>query len=610
MGFFENLFHSGSSADEKIGAKIREFKKEGVLDYTPEELARIREEQREAETGFMTSVAGKARPVMKAVLFASALGLASFEKKAEAQPTGSSPTPIVSVEGLGSSSANERIPEKTITKGAGEQGSLMPDDLDIHWSSPVREKGNGEIRSFEWKKDWWKILVPGFIEAKWEKKVELKTTTNIPYEYARKFSVDEKAGQPLRAEDHEKLKQYVHDQLQTSLADKIYALAAKETAEGVYGAHHEPLGAHDLKINSIKVTGFASPEGPREEGSETLTKEDPKNMELAKVRAEAGMEAVLTSLKEMGFTEEQINKALSKTEAQEPTLSEEETTRLTEKAQEYPGANVTEQIWSMVLDYNDNKITDPETLKLMDNIFGEKRRIQVEIEYEGARKTVASVPIPLLLLALLYPLARMLRKSEKILNKQEPQSISELEAITPSPKIPVFAKPEIPDLIRNTGLPSSDSPEYQNMEEEAIANDLYLFWGEGFLDKRGLSYPTIAETMKTHFDKFDNDGERIDYLTLVVLRNWVDADIEARREAGIPEERIKDGLDYENQSEQIKWAKMHATGILDAIKTKEKDIFKNNKSEGYFYYLQDKAWALEARRRKAGRPAFTRVSWN
>ena len=86
MGFFENLFHSGPSADEKIGAKIGQFKKEGVLDYTPEELARIKEEQREAETGFMTSVAGKARPVMKAVLFASALGLASFEKKAEAQP--------------------------------------------------------------------------------------------------------------------------------------------------------------------------------------------------------------------------------------------------------------------------------------------------------------------------------------------------------------------------------------------------------------------------------------------------------------------------------------------------------------------------------------------
>ncbi len=611
------MFYSGPSADKKIEAKIKEFKKEGVLEYSPEELARIKEEERKAELGFMTSMAQKARPVMKAALFAAALSFSSLDnKKASAQGNvsamdaglgGGGPysSAVVLDKPSGSESAKERVIMDNKIEDPGEKGSWVPEDVDIHWSSPVREK-SGEIRTFEWSKDWWKVFAPAFAEAKWENKTEVKTTTNVPYEYARKFAKDEKAGQSLRQEDHDRLQKYVQNQLEKSLADKIYALGI-ETAEGVYGAHHEPLDTHNLEIKSIKVTGFASPEGPRQEGAETLNKEDPKNIELAGKRAEAGMEKVIESLKGMGFNDEQINSALQKSEGVELDLAGEDIKKLSEKSKEYPGANNTEQIWSMVMDYNDNKITDPETLRIMDEVFANKRKIQVEIEYEGKRETVVSLPLPLLLLAMLYPLARLLRRGQN----GNPMTMPTTPPTTPpqNETIPTFTKPNIPELVRQTWLPKAGTPEYENMEEEAIANDLYLFWGKDFLDERGLSYPTIAGTLKANFDQFKDDGERIDYLTIIILKNWRDADIEARREAGLPEERLEEGLDYENQPEQIKWAKMHAIGILDVIKTKDHiDRVRGGNSGEYIDHLQDKVFSLNQRRRKAGRPAFTRMA--
>lgn len=622
MGFFENVF-GGPSADKKIEEKIQEFKQKGIIEYTPEEIEKARETTRAREMGFMQKVYDTARPAMNAAIVAGALNFGA-PKAPEVGGTHVDKIAAVATEEKGSASAAERISPKFVTKAEGEKGSLLPDDLDIHFSSPVKEKG--KVRTFQFVRDWWKIGVPGFVEAFWNRKAELKTTSNVPYEYARQFAEDPKSGDPLHMGDVSRMAEHIKEEMQGSLADQFFTtFIAPETARGVYDAHHEPVNPQGLHVKTIKVTGFASPEARGTGGMETSAKQNQENIDLAKRRGETGMEATKQALKGMGFTDEQIKGAMEEVHGEVAMLSGEEIKELAEASRGYPGASVAEQVMNLVMDYNGNKIKDPQKLALMDRIYGEKRRITVEVEYDGNRKNVASIPIPLFLLALLTPFIRRRPRNEEPLNPEPDSSNNGLNSdgnlpknpapsiVSPEAITPGFQKPQISDLIRHTGLPPIGTPEYEEMEEEAIANDLYIFFHRGGHDEVGFGYQTIAESLRINYAQFANDGERIDYLALIILRGWQETDTATRRRLGLAE----DGLDYENQPEQIKWAKMHAAGLLDVVQARIKVLEEREKDrqEGHYGYqprgysslLEDKVWILKERRAKAGRPDFTRL---
>lgn len=69
--------------------------------------------------------------------------------------------------------------------------------------------------------------------------------------------------------------------------------------------------------------------------------------------------------------------------------------------------------------------------------------------------------------------------------------------------------------------------------------------------RRGLNYRELCDKMLRDFDRFESDYDREQYLARELLRLWREHDIVARREAGWSEDNIEDGLDYENQPNQI-----------------------------------------------------------
>jgi hypothetical protein len=368
-------------------------------------------------------------------------------------------------------------------------------------------------------------------------------TFTIPYEYARGFD----SAKNVDPHAHERIVAYVDQEIKTQLADVLYGF---DRNKDVYRTHHEASGVKNIKVESIAVTGFASPEGPAGEGPGTLARGavDLKNLELGELRGRDAAQATQESFAKMGI-QVPDEKAFADVRAEELQFSEPEMSTLAELANGEEGVDDLEKIFNLVKKYNAGEIAEGETKQKLDTIIDAKRGIRVTITYTGEHQEVLILPAPIFLL-LLTPLLFPRRREENPEQAKEP--IRE-------PELP----PEIPEKVRETPLPPPESPGYQDMEEATYIDDLHVFFDHPGTIGRGLSYRRMVGDIARSYDNFTDNTTREDHWTASVLRGWQEHDRHAREEAGISGADLTKGLDYENQESQIRWARMHARALID-----------------------------------------------
>jgi hypothetical protein len=384
----------------------------------------------------------------------------------------------------------------------------------------------------------------------------------VPYEYARFFNI----GKPLRPEDYEKVKKYVSGEIQRNLENKLRGLnLSRKTQEEIDKSREEIKKA---EIEKITVLGSASPEGPAEKGSSTIEpgKVDIENIKLARLRAENALGITRKSLEKLGIPKEKIDKILTEIKAEELQFTPEEMKELILLSKDWGGANPIEKIFNMIVDYNDEKIQDPKLVEKLHKIVASKRKVEIEIELKGREKIIYTIPVPLLLG--LLPFLRFGRGERLLIGGgRRRRKIPSYEEFQKTQQPQFKEKITVEPLSVN---PQEDK-EFPHKVEQALVNDIYIFFDDEKTKERGLDYRTLCDKMIQDFDNFKSDTDRKNYLARELLRLWREHDIKARKEAGWSEENIAEGLDYENQPNQILWSLAHAEVLLKLIKEKMKN---------------------------------------
>lgn len=411
-----------------------------------------------------------------------------------------------------------------------------------------------------------KLIAPVQLEKVSDQKTINNFKFSIPYEYARLFN----SAKPLNSEDHEKVKKYISNELNKVFEDKIRGLNFSiETEQEINKDKKHP------EIEKISVSGFASPEGLNQKGPETIEKGniDKENIELARLRAEKALEITLEDLEKIGIPKDSVDKVLKEIKVEETQFSTEEFAKLTVLSKDWQGATPLEKIFNMIVDYNDGKINNPEIVKNLHEILASKRKIEIEGAFKANEKNIYSVPLPLLLCLLPFIRKRERRNedNEKNNGQQDKQDKQEKEDLNKQ-EDKNFKK----ELINVEPLPvkPEDDEQFPEKIKISLCDGLYNFFDHPDTIRRGLNYRALCDEVNNNFEKFSSDNDREQYLTRKILYAWKEHDIIARREAGWSEENIAQGLDYENQPNQIYWALAHAKVLLRLIK--EKRSFDQN----------------------------------
>jgi len=424
--------------------------------------------------------------------------------------------------------------ETTITKSTDR-------DMGAHWSMTAKgEDGRMYINPFG--------IFPQ-IEIFSDTREQREVRFELPYEYSRLFDT----GKPLSPEDHQKIADYIEQKFKEEFATKIHDFVLVGS-DDIYRAKHGESVSERPKIENIKITGFASPEGPQRKGPDTMAPGniDTENIDLANKRAETGLDLTEEALEKIGITREQLDETVKSVGAEELQFSSSEMAELAALAASEPGADPLEKIWRLTIKYNKNEIDDPNTKSKLDEIVGAKRKIEVAVTYEDGQKDVYLFMIPWVVL---LPFLRRKKNQPDLVPSTPPERL----------QLPGLV---VPPKFKEVLVPDPGSPEYQSMQERASIDDFYVYFGNPDTARRGLDYQMIADNLYTQYDEFGNDAEREEFLAVKILQGWKDHDRAARREAGISEEELDKGLDYENQDDQIRWAKIHARILFKLIQQK------------------------------------------
>ncbi|MCR4280438.1 MAG: hypothetical protein NUV82_03380 [Candidatus Komeilibacteria bacterium] len=413
------------------------------------------------------------------------------------------------------------------------------------------------------------LLFPAQLEVGTNEQLNKNFKIQVPYLYARLFEADQQAGEAVTPSDHELMVKFVQQQLQQELYNSLTGLAVNK--EAYLGDNPEALDPQKFKVKNLKVTGFASFEGPQAKGPITLEKEktDLENIRLALKRGHAGLEATKQAMTAMGI---ETPAEVGDVYGSEIQPAEENLERLFELAANYPGQDEYERLFNLIVEYNDDKVSDPKLKKELDEIIGSMRKIEIEVELEGGRKSVLFIPLPLLLLlgaSLPYLVSLFRRRRPERVEAfpagpdQEPED-AENNTLAQFSTVP--AEHILPnDVIVDTRLPEESSRDYHSMREQTLLNDLNNFFSRPETSKRGLDYQHLCLEMERDFDNFNSPESRQNALAADIIDAWKKHDRQCRQEAGFNPDKLDSGLDYENQPSQIQWAKMHAGIILELI---------------------------------------------
>jgi hypothetical protein len=419
------------------------------------------------------------------------------------------------------------------------------------------------------------IIAPIALELDINKNTEGNIEANIPLTYAPDFKETE-----LNKEDSVKMKIYFEQQIRKVVENTLIRIA--ET-KGVYRANHE--GEDDLlkneysnlKITSIKVTGYASPEASTSESVIPGNKEE-KNLELAKKRAQI-VEDVVKKILEENKVDLSV---LDSVNFEEVQFSDNEWNSLTGLADSLgiKGLAQEDQILELVSKYNDGDYNNnPEVKKIMDEVVGNKRGATIEIEYETNKITQIVVPIPLLLLLLLSKRIRRgifrrrkPKNPEPIKPEPIPEPIPTPVELTKNPR-EIFSEKDIDEENVISGdfnyyqlYETADKDvEYQDqylIRKYFIEKELYPYIDDEFSIKQGLDYRSLIEHIYTIRDRYNTEEEIKIEIAKMLLEMWQQYDRNVRQAAGI-EINKKTTLDYRHDEKKILWAKIAAPEMLN-----------------------------------------------
>jgi hypothetical protein len=153
------------------------------------------------------------------------------------------------------------------------------------------------------------------------------------------------------------------------------------------------------------------------------------------------------------------------------------------------------------------------------------------------------------------------------------------------------------------------------MEENTVLRDIAPAYGNPDVQALGTDYEGLTGEMYFRYDQLKNDETRETYLAVLILQQWRQTDINKRKkivdelntqglsvpaEWGWGPDNLEAGLDYENQENQILYARMHAAVIIELVERKiEEDEDKQEEGKTDFRefsdILQDKAQEMQTR---------------
>jgi hypothetical protein len=416
-------------------------------------------------------------------------------------------------------------------------GEKMTDNVPTSVSGPIEiyptffsPDENGEQR-FNWLSIGLPVQIEGFRETTERDTLYIE----MPNEFARDF----KNYELLDPEDKRKAAEYMADQIRIQLANEYHGLRwSKEISDARHqGQAGSPEALPEGRVTALRVKGTSSPEARFKGGESLLSGQiEDENLQLAENRARTGIKLTLDELIDLGIDTSQIEGAIDIT-AEEIQFTDQELSILVGLAGAKDG-DPYEAVMQLINDYNDGKIKDPDTISQLDQIVGSKRMVQIEVEIEKKGKTRWFLPLPLLAILLFRR-----RKHE--------------------------LPPEVTDPRKLTSL----------------KDDIYIYFDDPDCKRRGLDYRAITDQARQEEDKYDTVEEQVDLITKQILTKWREHDIEARREAGVQD--LETGLDYENNSEQVAWAKSHAEMIMDLVNEKVAIADRGSKDKDYLIIMDE-----------------------
>ncbi len=474
----------------------------------------------------------------------------------------------------------------------------------------------------------WRLLAPLQLEIAREHQVSSEADFTIPYEYSRLFDT----GKPLRAEDHDKLVARVDQELKQAFADRIRGLGFRDVTR----SNHGEEAADSLTITHIGVTGTTSPEGPKEKGPATLAPGaiDPENISLGFTRAKEGFRLTEERMAALGLTPEALGSAAKELQSEELQFSDAEMKELATIAQLEPGADDLERIYNLVVAYRDKRLENPEVVAKLDTIIASKQSVEVTIQYDANRKDTFVLALPLaalLLIREIYPGRRRRpgqsdrprqtgieggpdldrnraensgQSSAGVIQRpgraegQGPDNTNtaiaarhqELE----KPMPPVWTGIEVPRHVQNVELPN-DPVEFEKMQEQTLAGDLYVYMDNERTVKRGVDYRALADEVGQHWDEVP-EADREQILTMRILQRWEEHDLNLKEEAGLSLEGLKMGLGYDRDPAKVQWARMHARELLALVAEKRALPDDQQQSTDYVDLLAPKVRRMLQRR--------------
>ncbi len=446
--------------------------------------------------------------------------------------------------------------------------------------------------TWEFRPDVRSIISP--IQLEFGRNVEHTGTAEfkIPYEYSRLFN----SAAALRESDHEKVAEYVNQQLRTEMVDALHGWDFNKDVSTWHhyspmeiGDNGKPLG-RQLEATNISVIGLASPEGPASKGPSTIHPDsiDIENIDLARLRAERGHSVTIEQLEKLGVNVDAIAQEADNIGEAELQFTDDEVQELAAVAhaegldQLSPGDG---GVYELIQNYNDGKLTGA-AKQTVDQLVGSKRMVEMAVDFRGQRQEKLIIPLPLLLL---LPLALRRRRGKTQPTTPEP--------IKPTPEPEPTWRDSIPEEIKPIQLPEVGTPDWDEMEEKTYVDDLFVYLDHEKTKSLGIDYRLMADTVQVRRNEFADDAEAQLWLTNEVLTAWRNHDIAARREAGVDQSQLEVGLDYQRQPRQVQWAKMHARGIMDMVRAKEAAPDRD-----YLELMADQARQLHLRRVERNKP--------
>lgn len=224
---------------------------------------------------------------------------------------------------------------------------------------------------------------------------------SVPYEFAPNFEITE----PTSDTAFQEMKREMLERLRTAWLEEIMAIPGSFFKDEVtIWDGNKPITdrhwsrAFEVssreRVSSIAITGSASPEhavGDRALG-------DYYNEQLARRRGDDAQQALLQYLPYLAMDDLPVEFTVPEYTAEEL----DELIRVGHEIGLNPADSTQSKLLAVIFKYNHREIKQPKLEETVRRIVGEKRSVQLEVNFENGRQGVWQIPIPALALLGLY----------------------------------------------------------------------------------------------------------------------------------------------------------------------------------------------------------------